>query len=277
MVNLIEKLRKFKICDEEALKKYIDLVSTDYIGDEYSESHHILPKSMFPEYRLSKWNLVRLKFDDHIEAHRLLCLIFDNGECRRAYSFISRHIYDDKIKAITKGAFTGDQNPSKRDYVRAKISKSKTGVPRNDIKGKKYFGADEETIKRGIASMSEKIKNTVIVKDKDGKRFRVSCDDPRYISGELISFNSGEKRENSASKRPEVMSKIMSKRNQTYEKFAKFTFNEMVDFLVEAHNSGKEIFGKKRPFAKNYSSYCKRTNFDQDELKIAVVQRLSKG
>lgn len=145
------------------------------------------------------------------------------------------------------------------------------------MNGKKYFGADEETIRKGLDAMAEKLKNTVIVKDKDGNRFRVSCDDPRYVSGELVSFNSGEKRENSASKRPEVMTKIMSKRNETYAKFARFTFDEMVDFLVEAHNSGKEIFGKKKPFAKNYSGYCKRTSFDQNELKIAVVQRLSKG
>lgn len=34
-------------------------------------------------------------------------------------------------------------------------------------------------------------KNTIIVKDKEGKNFRVSKDDPRYLSGELISINKG--------------------------------------------------------------------------------------
>ena len=270
-------LRKYEIHNEEALNDYIKLVSNPYQGEEYSEVHHICPKSMFPEYRLDKWNLVRLKFEDHVEAHRLLCLIFNNGECKRAYAFISRGSYDDKVKALTKDAFAGDNNPAKREEVRLKIAENKTGKARTDMSGKKYFGADEDTIRKGLDSMAEKLKNTVIVKDKEGNRFRVSCDDPRYVSGELVSFNAGEKRENSASKRPEVMSKIMSKRNETYAKFASFTFDEMVNFLVEAHNSGKEIFGKKKPFAKNYSGYCKRTPFDQNELKDAVVQRLSKG
>ena len=55
----------------------------------------------------------------------------------------------------------------------------------------------------------------------------------------------------------------------------------MVEFLVDAHNSGKNIFpvneSSKAMFAKNYSGYCKRTNFNQEDLKNSVVQRLSKG
>lgn len=33
--------------------------------------------------------------------------------------------------------------------------------------------------------------NTILVKDKDGNRFRVKKDDPRYLSGELVAHNRG--------------------------------------------------------------------------------------
>lgn len=34
--------------------------------------HHIMPKSLFPAFEKDEWNLVRLSFDEHIEAHELL-------------------------------------------------------------------------------------------------------------------------------------------------------------------------------------------------------------
>lgn len=50
----------------------------------------------------------------------------------------------------------GDNNPSKKLYVRDKISKSKIGKERQDLKGKKYFGASEENIVLGIEKMRNK-------------------------------------------------------------------------------------------------------------------------
>lgn len=41
----------------------------DYV---YYEAHHILPKSIFPEYIKEKWNLVLLTPEEHIKSHRLL-------------------------------------------------------------------------------------------------------------------------------------------------------------------------------------------------------------
>lgn len=276
-MNLETYLRSHPIVDECALVQYLNLVKTSYDGEEYSEVHHICPRSMFPDLVKTEWNLVRLKFQDHIEAHRLLCLMYQNSNMKRAYSFIARTVLDDKIKALTSGAFAGKNNPACKPGVGAKISKSKTGKPRLDMVGTRYFGADPEVALQGIEKMRAKLKGTVIVKDSDNNCFRVSVNDDRIKSGELVSFNSGVSRENSASKRPEIMNKIMDSRSKTYEKFTKFSFDEMVTFLVDANNSGKEIFGKKTPFAKNYSGYCKRTPYDQNELKTAVVQRLEKG
>lgn len=276
-MNLKLELEKFPIIDYKALDEYLILVSKNYDGKEYAENHHICPRSLFPEHARNKKNIVRLKYEDHVEAHRLLCLIYMNSKMKRAYSFMNKFGKDEKIKFLTSGAYCGDENPAKRPEVRKKISEAKRGKPRNDIVGKKFFGASEKAIQDGIVKMKEKLSDTVIVKDENNKRFRVSVNDERYISGELIPFNKGVTRENSASKRPHVMKKIMESREKSYEKFSKFTFEEMVDFLVEASNSGKNIFGKNKPFAKNYSGYCKRTKFDQNQLKESVVQRLSKG
>lgn len=234
----------------------------------YVERHHILPKSMFVEYKNSKENMVLLKYEDHIEAHRLLNEIFQTRGMMIAYYAMTGK----DPKNLSKG----DLNPAKRDDVREKISRAKTGKPRIDMIGKKYFGASDETIAHVIQVAKDTHSGKVCVVDKSGKRFKVSVDDERYISGELVSFNTGSTRVNSASKRPDVMNKIMNTRNANYEKFSGFTFDEMVDYIVSAHYSGKKIFAKTKPFERNYSSYIKRTEFDQNELKIAVVQRLEK-
>lgn len=277
MKKIEQNLRQHVIISEQSLSDYLSLVSRPYQGDEYSELHHICPKSMFPTLAKTEWNIVRLKYDDHIEAHRLLCEMYMNGQMKRAYSFISRHSMTEKIKHLTSGAFAGTNNPACKPGVGKKISMSKTGKPRPDMVGTRYFGADPDVAQAGIDKMSDKLKGTVIVKDSKGDKFRVSLDDARYKNGELVAFNSGVTRENSASKRPEVMNQIMCTRAANYEKFSTFSFDDMVQFLIDAHNSGKNIFGKTKPFAKNYSGYCKRTQYDQNELKESVVQRLSKG
>lgn len=41
-------------------------------GDIYYESHHILPKSIFPEFVNEKWNQVLLTAKEHFICHRLL-------------------------------------------------------------------------------------------------------------------------------------------------------------------------------------------------------------
>ncbi|ADG60073.1 HNH endonuclease [Acinetobacter phage Acj9] len=43
-----------------------------YTGDEYSERHHVLPKSLFPEFEREPSNIVRIEFYQHLNAHKLL-------------------------------------------------------------------------------------------------------------------------------------------------------------------------------------------------------------
>lgn len=44
----------------------------------YYEAHHVLPKSLFPEYTKEKWNIVLLTPEEHIKCHRLLINFTEN-------------------------------------------------------------------------------------------------------------------------------------------------------------------------------------------------------
>lgn len=61
-----------KIKDNSALSEYLRICFNPTEVDGYSELHHILPKSKYPEYSDLKehpWNGVRLSYVDHCRAH----------------------------------------------------------------------------------------------------------------------------------------------------------------------------------------------------------------
>ncbi len=51
--------------DNKYSKWYMELVSKD-CNDDYVERHHILPKSLYPEYAKCKWNIVKLSARKHL-------------------------------------------------------------------------------------------------------------------------------------------------------------------------------------------------------------------
>lgn len=272
MKSIKEELNTFEIHNVNSLNEYIELVKyrkENVLIDGYKELHHILPKSIFPQYADTVDNLVYLTKDEHVLAHKLLWEMLQIYGMKVAYHMMSGKNPDNLAR--------GENNPAKLDYVREKISKSKKGKPRKDMLGKSFFGADEETRKQISLKNSQKKRGMASVKDKFGNSFQVSVNDPRYLSGELVGVHAGVKRENSASKRPEIKAKMKANAAAFYEKFKHYTFDEMTDFLVSKSLEGKEIFGKKRAFAKNFSRCVKQTNFDEHSLKTAVVQRLEKS
>lgn len=276
MIDFENLLRQHEIKDEQSLKDYLELVSCSDYTDEYCEFHHILPKSMFYEFKNNPLNIVRLKYENHKKAHYLLSRIYDNDVMNIAYKMMMGIELNEREIWHKNQGLKGDLNPSKRTDVRKKISDSKMGVKRLDMKGKKYFGADDITIQNGLNQMKEKLKNTVVVKDLNGNRFRVSVDDKRYINGEFVSFNKNETRPNSASKNPKVMNKIMNSRKETYSKFENYSFDEIVEFLLKSHENGRNIFSK-RMFSKNFSYYVKLTKIEPKSVYNEVIQRLSKS
>lgn len=267
---LFEKLKCYTIQDYTALEQYTQLISQylDYsnIDQTYCEKHHILPVSMFKSYKKDKNNLVLLPYSSHIEAHRLLLLMYDNCEMRRAYSFVSRNNMTNTIKLQTAGAYCDSRNPAKRIEVREKIRQSKLGVKRNDMLNKKYFGADTAKIEIIQKKVLAAIQGTVIVVDKNSNRFRVSIDDARYKSGELIPFNKGVARPNSASKDETVVKRIMSTRENRYNKLKDYTSDEFVTFLLGAHAAGKCVL-KNGVLSSNYVMMLNKTTHNRMEIE----------
>ena len=69
---IITTLHSIYNIDIDSLKKYLTLVMNYKTDEIYTELHHILPKSLFPQYKNDKWNLVRLSAKDHFYAHYYL-------------------------------------------------------------------------------------------------------------------------------------------------------------------------------------------------------------
>lgn len=59
---------------------YRSIVERSSGQTEYNENHHILPKSIFPEFASYEWNLSRLSYREHFLAHWLLskCMVQNN-------------------------------------------------------------------------------------------------------------------------------------------------------------------------------------------------------
>lgn len=64
---------------KEKAKEWLGELYDDYIKiidtkpeSSYTEKHHILPKSLFPEFENDVENLVELDFIDHLKAHEIL-------------------------------------------------------------------------------------------------------------------------------------------------------------------------------------------------------------
>lgn len=134
---------------------------------EYSERHHIFPQALYGKNDKTVFLTAR----EHLIAHQLIWM-----GCRKRYgvahSYTRKMFYAfntmswnapqlQRVKSrqfeVAREAASyymrGDQNPSKRSDVREKISISKKGQSRPDMKGKRYFGAADEVI--------ESIKKTV--------------------------------------------------------------------------------------------------------------------
>ena len=81
------------ICFEEYVKFCLD---NKYDGEEYSELHHILPRSQFPEFEKSEWNIIRLQYLNHITAHEILANTLPIRSFIEPLKFMLQ--YDDKSK-----------------------------------------------------------------------------------------------------------------------------------------------------------------------------------
>ncbi len=84
-----------KYSDSEYFLQYIEITSNEYTGEDYSEVHHIIPRSLGGNN--DKTNLVRLRASDHYIAHKLLYLMCtgeDKQKMALAWSMMSFNMKD---------------------------------------------------------------------------------------------------------------------------------------------------------------------------------------
>ena len=66
-----KRLYEGRFTQSELTLKYLEICSKDTEEEDF-ETHHILPKSIFPEFVAAGWNLVKLSYAEHYLAHEIL-------------------------------------------------------------------------------------------------------------------------------------------------------------------------------------------------------------
>ncbi len=155
-ITYIERYKKF-------VNYYIDNPNSSEV---YTEKHHILPESIFPEYKNIKenpWNIIKLTGRQHFLAHWFLAKIYGG---KQWFSF-------NMMRRVGNRSYL-------YECARKEISK----VISQTNKGRKHSEATNR-------ANAERTRGTVVVKDSDGNRSRVSQTDEKYLSGELVYFRTG--------------------------------------------------------------------------------------
>lgn len=160
-MTIKERLLNFGVFEvNEYFQKYVDLINTNInrpVEKFITNKHHIIPKCYYIKKNLeidnSKFNIVNLKYTDHILAHYYLCLFTTDEYLKYSGVNAIKHImgmkyfpkdevdiikqlpyyeelYNTKCKKhsqLMKHKLSGDNNPSKRLDVRQKISVKNKG------------------------------------------------------------------------------------------------------------------------------------------------------
>lgn len=101
--------KHLSIDDINFFNLYLDIVfKQDYDYDNYNEFHHILPKSTFPEYINEDWNLVKLPYEYHIQAHINLFKSFKLRVYQRPINFMDKKFKD--FESLSIASKRGWQN-----------------------------------------------------------------------------------------------------------------------------------------------------------------------
>jgi hypothetical protein len=181
--------------ENKYLNWYLSLISKEYDG-KYTEKHHILPKSLFPDYIKSPWNLVRLDYRAHFIAHLLLPRIVKDIEHERKM-----------LWAVNRFRVKGKYfNSRLYEYVRRRISELGVSAEQvekvaSKIRGRKLTDEHKRKISEKIKSldiphppmseeskqkMRESKKKSYVLKywmNKDGKQIKVLPNEvDKYIS-----------------------------------------------------------------------------------------------
>jgi hypothetical protein len=175
------------------LKRYITFIekcqqkNVGYKGPV--ENHHICPKAddMFPEYidfRLHPWNKAPLTTRQHFIAHLILWKVYPLFNSQTIASWLMKNTRSG-IK-VNSRLYESLKNDFRK--MNSKLHKDLVTVKDNDGK---YFKVSKDDVRYLSGDLIHIRTGQVVVKDENGNTFSVSVDDSRYLLGELISHAIG--------------------------------------------------------------------------------------
>lgn len=200
------------------LKAYVQLIrkaETARCLDGYVEKHHVFPVSIFGENS----RIVELTYREHFVAHLLLARFYESRygnqdertrKMKCAVGLMTITSKDERLK-----------NSRYYDVARRMLRDSKLGKERPDMKGKRYFGASEET----IADLTRR--------QSDARRGKHT--------------NYPKKRKPLSGRTPEVFKKISDSRKQTLERYKRMSEVEFWDWIHQQNKFTKVAGRKDRP------------------------------
>jgi hypothetical protein len=213
--ELIQVVReRFPQSDCAKLISYFDFVLSCTTSSD-GESHHLLPKSIFPEFVDTPENLVQLSYNDHFWSHYLLALALP--KCKQVqYGFFimvnTRHwklLPEEKVLALQsfyvnkrkqfKGVFVGRDvktgeilliNNDDPRFLSGEVVHPTKGTSMVRDSAGNIFRVPKDDPRIGI-ELEPVNKGMKIMRDKQGNTIRVPKDDPRIASGDLVSVSKG--------------------------------------------------------------------------------------
>jgi hypothetical protein len=139
----------------------------------YYESHHVLPKSIFPEYKDSKWNKVLLTGKEHYLCHKLLLEMTSGSNYHRMV-----HAYWNMATRKTDNMDRVELTEEEYEILREEFSKSRTVLQKGNVckeSTKKLIG----DANRGRTPSASAITNSVNArkgKKKPAEAVKLSAD-----------------------------------------------------------------------------------------------------
>jgi len=147
----------------------------DYI---YIEKHHIIPKHDNGSDDIN--NYVILLPEEHLIAHKIRWKAYNQRGDMLAVRFCLNG-----LKGVKNYRIDEIKNNSR---ITKSIKQSFIWLKQNSYNFRKKHGWHSS---EGLKNISNSRKNTVVVKNKKGDIFTVSCQDERYLRGELVHHSKG--------------------------------------------------------------------------------------
>jgi len=97
------------------LEEYLSLITKVCNEGVYAEIHHILPKSIFPQFIDCSWNLVKLEYSTHVQAHKLLAQAYPINKFINPLRFMRSDLTSEEYRDMMSKGSTSAWEVLKKD------------------------------------------------------------------------------------------------------------------------------------------------------------------